>query len=154
MKTTTRAAVGLILALRAITTQAQTAVDLGTNFARFRLTSIGGVGPTGPFRDGEVEDYQVVIQQRHPATNTVITNIVVTNLVTSTLTGQVVTMQWNAEVGIVYQMRATTNLTGAPTNLFWTDVGDVVIGPANTQKETNTMRLERYYRVVAPYTLP
>jgi hypothetical protein len=74
--------------------------------------------------------------------------------VTSTLTGQVVSVQWNAEAGIVCQMRATTSLTGAPSNLFWTDVGDVVIGPANAQRETNTTPQERYYRVVVPYTLP
>ena len=92
--------------------------------------------------------------QRHPATNIVITKIVVTNLVTPTITSQVVTVQWNAEAGIVYQMTATTDLSGAPTNLFSTNVGNVVIGPANTQSETNTMREERYYRVLAPYTLP
>jgi hypothetical protein len=49
---------------------------LGINFARVRLTSVGGVGPTGPFRDGEVEDYQVVIKQRRPLANIVVTNLV------------------------------------------------------------------------------
>lgn len=33
----------------------------GTTFARFRLSSIGGLRPTGGARDGEVEDYAVVI---------------------------------------------------------------------------------------------
>ena len=32
-----------------------------TTFARFRLSTNGGVGPTGLAQDGEVEDYQVVI---------------------------------------------------------------------------------------------
>ncbi|MEL6104731.1 MAG: GEVED domain-containing protein [Planctomycetota bacterium] len=33
----------------------------GTTFARFRLSTNGGAGPTGLALDGEVEDYQVVI---------------------------------------------------------------------------------------------
>ena len=34
---------------------------LGTTFARFRLSTIGLLGPTGSAFDGEVEDYQIVI---------------------------------------------------------------------------------------------
>ncbi|MBZ0171112.1 MAG: DUF11 domain-containing protein [Phycisphaerales bacterium] len=34
-----------------------------TTFARFRLSSAGGLGPDGTALDGEVEDYQVVISQ-------------------------------------------------------------------------------------------
>ena len=33
----------------------------GTTFARFRLSTAGGIGPTGPAADGEVEDYTVTI---------------------------------------------------------------------------------------------
>ncbi|MEO1526495.1 MAG: GEVED domain-containing protein [Planctomycetota bacterium] len=33
----------------------------GTTYARFRLSTNGGVGPTGLAPDGEVEDYQVVV---------------------------------------------------------------------------------------------
>ncbi len=33
----------------------------GTTFARFRLSMDGGLGPTGPAPNGEVEDYQVTI---------------------------------------------------------------------------------------------
>ena len=32
---------------------------IGTTMARFRLSTAGGLGPLGPARDGEVEDYQV-----------------------------------------------------------------------------------------------
>lgn len=34
----------------------------GDTFARFRLSSVGGLGSTGPAADGEVEDYQVTIK--------------------------------------------------------------------------------------------
>lgn len=33
----------------------------GTTYARFRLSSAGGLGPTGPAADGEVEDYAIQI---------------------------------------------------------------------------------------------
>jgi hypothetical protein len=121
---------------------------LGTNFARFRLSSAGGLAPTGAAQDGEVEDYAVVIRQARPATNIVITNIVVTNLVGSA-TQQVATIYWIPEAGVQYQLRATATLS----NIAWMDVGPVVIGPAYTQTETNSGS-QRYYRVVAPYTSP
>jgi hypothetical protein len=38
-------------------------VLLGTTFARFRFSSVGGLLPTGPAIDGEVEDYMVVLQR-------------------------------------------------------------------------------------------
>jgi hypothetical protein len=127
---------------------------LGTNFARFRLSSIGALNVTGPWIDGEVEDYSLVIRQRRPATNIVITNITVTNLVSGGVTQQVATIAWNAESGLSYQLQAVTNLTGAPTNLWWTDVGGLVIGPSNTQVETNSLQFERYYRVTMPFVWP
>jgi hypothetical protein len=36
-------------------------VDMGNTYARFRCTTSGVVGPTGPAPDGEVEDHQVAI---------------------------------------------------------------------------------------------
>jgi hypothetical protein len=39
--------------------------SLGDSFARFRLSSDGGHGPTGLAADGEVEDYTVTIAQQH-----------------------------------------------------------------------------------------
>jgi large repetitive protein len=36
----------------------------GRSYARFRCSSAGGVGPTGPAADGEVEDYVIGIQGR------------------------------------------------------------------------------------------
>lgn len=35
----------------------------GISYARFRVNSAGGLGPTGPATDGEVEDYRTYIQQ-------------------------------------------------------------------------------------------
>ncbi len=35
----------------------------GTTFARFRLSTVAGLGPSGAASDGEVEDYQVIIDQ-------------------------------------------------------------------------------------------
>ncbi len=35
----------------------------GTTFARFRISTAGSLGPTGPANDGEVEDYQVNVSQ-------------------------------------------------------------------------------------------
>jgi uncharacterized repeat protein (TIGR01451 family) len=37
----------------------------GTSYARFRLSSAGGLGPTGTANDGEVEDYLVTLSE-HP----------------------------------------------------------------------------------------
>jgi hypothetical protein len=121
---------------------------LGTNYARFRLTSAGVALPTGPALNGEVEDYQVLIYQRKLATNLVIQSIVVTNLGTQ----QVVKLQWNAEAGISYQVQEATTLTNSP--LVWSNVPPEVLGPANTLVFTNAQFFERYYRVWVPYVCP
>jgi hypothetical protein len=36
---------------------------LGTSYARFRFSSVGGLSPTGPAIDGEVEDYRIELQR-------------------------------------------------------------------------------------------
>jgi hypothetical protein len=36
---------------------------VGQTFARFRISSVGGLSPTGPAPDGEVEDYEVWIEE-------------------------------------------------------------------------------------------
>jgi len=126
---------------------------LGTNFARFRLSSTGGLTSIGPAQDGEVEDYLVVIRQRAPLTNIIITNIVVTNITVSGTVSNVVKLQWNAQVGVQYQVQFLTTFSNTPPFL-WTNVGPVFIGPANTFVGTNSVLLERYYRVMAPYVWP
>jgi hypothetical protein len=123
---------------------------LGTNFARFRLSSAGGLSPTGVAQDGEVEDYEVVIRQAVPVTNIVITNIVVTNLLAGT---NVVRFQWNAQAGVQYQVQSLATFSNTPPFL-WNDVGPVIIGPANTYVGTNAPARELYYRVKAPYVWP
>jgi hypothetical protein len=127
--------------------------SLGTNFARFRLTSNGGVGPGGAARDGEVEDYLVFIQQPRPTNSVSITNITVTNLVVSGTNYQVASLWWNAQSCIQYQLEQTLSLgTNGGTNIAWTPAGSVVIGPANSQTVTNLAQpaTQRYYRIVVP----
>jgi hypothetical protein len=121
---------------------------LGTNFARFRLSSVGGLPPTGAFLDGEVEDHLVRICQRKLATNVVITNIVVTNVAGQ----QVIKLQWNAEAAIAYQVQEAVALSNAP--ITWSNLGLEVIGPANTLVTTNAPIFERYYRVKVPEVCP
>jgi len=126
---------------------------LGTNFARFRLSSAGGLTPTGIGPDGEVEDYQLVIQQRRPLTNIVITNIWATNINANT---QVVNLAWTYENGVHYQVRYAPNLqSNYVSNIFWIDLGPEIIGPAHQYQDTiSPVGTQRYYRVVAPYLYP
>jgi hypothetical protein len=37
--------------------------SVGTSYARFRISSAGGLNPTGPAADGEVEDYAVTVDE-------------------------------------------------------------------------------------------
>jgi hypothetical protein len=126
---------------------------LGTNFARFRLSSTGGLVPTGVGPDGEVEDYQLVIQQPRPLTNIVITNIWATNVNANT---QLVNLAWTYENGVHYQVRYAPNLqSNYVSNIFWIDLGPEIIGPAHQYQDTNSpVGTQRYYRVVAPYLYP
>ena len=50
----------------------------GTTFARFRLSSAGGLLPTGQAPDGEVEDHRFTLGWPRPSTNIWITNFVFT----------------------------------------------------------------------------
>lgn len=126
---------------------------LGTNFARFRLSSTGGLTPLGAAQDGEVEDYLVMIRQRAPTTNPVITWITVTNLWT---TNQVATVYWTAETNVHHQLLTTWTMgTNLGYDLTWTNAGPVVIGPARSQAHTNPVtETQRYYRVWVPYPWP
>lgn len=114
---------------------------LGSTFARFRLSSSGGLGVTGPAPDGEVEDYRIDLWQPQPSTNIVITNFYFT------ATQTVANVEWNAETNITYQVQGSTNLT---TNV-WADVGAQVIGPNNWQTNS-TAHTQQFYRVTAPWT--
>jgi len=46
-----------------VTFAAPCATSAGPSFARFRLSSAGGLAPTGPAADGEVEDYAVTVEE-------------------------------------------------------------------------------------------
>lgn len=136
--------------------QVPVSAKLGTNFARFRLSSAGGLSPTGLAQDGEVEDQRVVIVQPRPSTNIVITNIVV-------ITNRVVGLAWTYDSGIRYQPQwapnCGTNTDTTGTNLIlggivWSNCGPEVIGPNHWYWETNTVLTQRIYRVLAPYTWP
>jgi hypothetical protein len=121
-----------------------TNAPVGRTFARFRLSSAGGLLPGGAAGDGEVEDYMVALLQYRPTTNIVITNIVLT------LTN--CTVYWNAENNVHYWLMASTNLSEPAVN--WTKIGSEVIGPVNNQTESARWPTNRFYRVVAPYVWP
>jgi len=122
---------------------------LGRTGARFRLSSTGGLAPTALAPNGEVEDYEALICQRRPLTNAFFTSITVTNIGSD----QVVTMQWNAEAGVAYQVEYATTLSSPPPTV-WTDVGPETVGPANSLTRTNAWLLERYYRIRVPNVCP
>lgn len=129
------------------------AAKLGTNFARFRLSSAGGLPPTGYASDGEVEDYQVTLLQRRLQTNIVITNIVVTNLF---VTNQVVGLAWTYQNDVHYQVLSALSLgtNGSGGGILWSNAGPELIGPAHWHWETNSVRTQKFYRVMAPYLWP
>jgi hypothetical protein len=59
-----------------------------------------------------------------------------------------VTVEWNAESGVPYQLLATFDLdTG--TNIVWIPVGPIVIGPAHSMKDAAIFP-QRFYRVMVP----
>ncbi len=117
---------------------------LGPTFARFRISSAGGLPPdnTGILTpDGEVEDYMVELFQPAP------TNLVITNL-TFLVSNTVAKVEWTVESGITYQMQARTNLM---TNA-WVDVETTVLGPVNWQTNNMAAESNKFYRVTAPWT--
>jgi hypothetical protein len=124
--------------------------QFGTSFARFRLSSTGGLAPTGVTTDGEVEDYLVNIAQPRPLTNVVITNITATNLTLSAT--QVVTLIWNAQTNIYHQVQAASYLTNSPG--VWSDISPLILGPTNIFTETNPPVMQKFYRIKVPFTWP
>ena len=126
---------------------------LGTNYARFRLSSAGGLGPTGLAQDGEVEDYMTRIVQSAPGTNIVITNLVVTNLF---LTNKVIGLAWTYETNVHYRVKYADSLGTAGTNAVWFDAGQEIIGPDHWYWGTNspTTVTQRFYRIYAPFIWP
>jgi hypothetical protein len=126
---------------------------LGPTFARFRLSSAGGLLPAGAAADGEVEDYAVTNYQRKPLTNIVITNIWVTNVNANT---QKVSLAWTYENDVHYQMRYAPELgTNYASNILWINIGPEIIGPAHEYQESNPIVFtQRCYRVMAPYIVP
>jgi hypothetical protein len=93
--------------------------------------------------------FQLTTCQQYPLTNTVFTNIIVTNFTAGL---RRVTMKWNAQAGEVYQLQQTVQL-GNPA-IPWTDLGDLVIGPACTIVLTNTMDMQHFYRLCLPDICP
>ncbi len=118
---------------------------LGPAVARFRLSSAGGLAPTGAARDGEVEDYVIVVRQSANASGL----LAITNLVRDP--ASTVTIQWTeAESNLHYQLQETVGLTDSAGQV-WSNVGPQVIGPANAHTDTN-LPPRKFYRVVMPYT--
>jgi hypothetical protein len=81
---------------------------LGTSFARFRLSSAGGLTPAGPAEDGEVEDYRL----------TIIDSVSVAASPTSALE--------NSGTGIVYTFTRTGN-TALPLTANFTVGGSATL---------------------------
>jgi HYR domain len=66
------------------------------------------------------------------------------------VTSRYLTVEWNSEDCVHYQLQATTYLSNAPAHCVWTNVGPEVIGPVHEQSDTNMTALQRFYRIVAP----
>jgi len=115
---------------------------LGPTYARFRISSGGGLTPSGLAADGEVEDYLVELFQPAPSVAVVITNLMFNTLYT------VATVEWAVENGITYQMESNTNLVTGP----WIPAGSTVISPANSQTDSISANSNKFYRVTAPWT--
>jgi hypothetical protein len=114
---------------------------LGPSMARFRISSLGGLGPAGLAGNGEVEDYYVELYQPSP------TNLVITNL-TFNASSTTSTVEWAVMSGIIYQMESKTNLMTNP----WIPAGSTVIGPLNSQTDNMSAETTKFYRVTAPWT--
>ena len=116
---------------------------LGDSYARFRLSSTGGLLPAGAAIDGEVEDYAVTLLQPVPSPDILITNLYFN------ASNTVATVEWNSQSGITYQMQATTNLMVSNS---WMNVGGYVPGPINWQTNNMSAQTNKFYRVTAPWT--
>lgn len=115
--------------------------------ARFRFGSATGLAATGLATDGEVEDHAFTIYQNGPDTNL----FLLTNIVYAA-TNQA-TIWWAAETAVTYEAQFTTNLLDA-TDIVWNAWGGYVIGPTNSQLDTNAAERLRFYRVAVPYSPP
>jgi hypothetical protein len=123
---------------------------MGRTYSRWRLSTFGGLSPSGLAQNGEVEDYVGLICQKRPSV-IVITNIAVTNLVAGGVTNQVVTINWLAEPDVAYQLETAPAMETIP---MWSEQGPEVIGPANTLTVTNGPAAHRFFRLKAPYICP
>jgi hypothetical protein len=84
-------------------------IPLGRTYARFRLSGVGGLAPTGYYKDGEVEDYAVnIVQQANLAANMTASQTNVTE--TSNLTFTVAIT--NSGPGSASNVLATLHLPG------------------------------------------
>ena len=126
---------------------------LGPTYARFRLSTAGGLPPFGAAADGEVEDYRVYLTQFSHITNILITNITVIPRMNPT-TQQVAIVEWIAETNVHYQLQGLSEFPPGMTNLLWFDIGPEVIGPTNFQTDTTSViQSQRFYRVIAPWVV-
>jgi hypothetical protein len=69
----------------------------------------------------------------------------------NSVSNRVFVAEWNAENGILYQLRATYSVSGS--TLVWTNIGPIVLGPANSQMDQN-ISTQKFYRVHAPFAAP
>ncbi len=118
---------------------------IGPTFGRFRFSSYKGLQPTGVAYDGEVEDYAFTIYQPKPSASIAITNIAY-DVGTDT-----VTIKWNGVTPFIYEAHYADVLT---SNMTWTAWGGYVDTAPYAQTDSSTAPTSRFYRVVAPYTVP
>ncbi len=106
----------------------------GTSFARFRLSTQSGLGPTGYANDGEVEDYRVVLAVS--PTEIVLSNSVVSeNLPVETTVGTFASTDVNADDTFTYSL---VNGTGDADNASFSIVGNQLKTAAAFDFETKS----------------
>ena len=114
----------------------------GPGYARFRISSLPGLGPSGPAADGEVEDYYAPVFQAGPSGPLWITSVRASNTAAE--------VEWSAEPGVVYQLQVAGDLVSGDAG-DWLDLGPRVAGPADSQTDPAATVSSRCYRVVAPW---
>lgn len=95
--------------------------SLGTSYARFRLSTAGGLAVTGAASDGEVEDYQVTIQPGGNPALTVVKEVSVDNQATWEDANLPTGPSTTAEDDVYFRFRVTNTGDVALSSVILTD---------------------------------
>ena len=104
---------------------------LGTSFARFRVSTAGGLSPTGFAADGEVEDYQVSILNNQFSINDV--SITEGNSGTTNLTYTINRTSNATASSVSYAITGGTATSGSDYQTFVSGTINFIAGGASTQ---------------------